>query len=311
MTEQYKEFYQNKYREETSQVHAPADLIERTKAAVRAEEERILIARTAQPGMRQPEMTEPRVTYADYAKYGKTSSLRKWTYPLTAVAALLILVSVSLTMRGLKSGNMAAPAADTAYSGAAYEESAELDTEFAESVAETTVEMVEEEAPAAAAEAPMAEENGVAMEQTVGAAETESAVAEASAADMAPALNDVQKSMNTMDDEALHSPSGTEESEAKREATMSKQDTVAEDSLSDMAAGKNGITMEKVEKKPTFCDLPDVKTYVYEEDFFVRKEKAGWVAYTETENGEGYIFRGEMEDVEEFLEAIRQSLAEL
>ena len=286
------EQYREQYREETAQVHAPIDLIERTKAAVRAEEERIKRERTTQPGMRQPEMPEPRVTYADYAKYGKTSSLRKWTYPLTAAAALLILVSVSLTMRGLKSENMA-PAADTAYSesaesGAAYEESAEFDAGFAEGVAEATVEMADEEAAD--------------MEEAV--AETESAAAEAPAEDRAPSVNETQKAMSAAED-----TSGAEESNAVKEEAKQNQETKREDTLADMAADKDSIIMEKVEKKPAFCDLPDTKTYVYEDEtFMVRKEKAGWVAYVETENGAGYLFRGEMEDVEEFLEAAHEKL---
>lgn len=292
------EQYREKYREETAQVHAPIELIERTKAAVRVEEERLLRARMAQPGMHQPEVIEPRVTYADYAKYGRKSSLRKWTYPLTAAAALLILMSVSLTMRGLKSGNMAAPAADTAYSGsaesgAAYEESAELDLGFAESVAEATVETAEEAdmESAAAAEAP---------------------AAEAPAADMAPVVNETQKAMSAADVTAQDATSGVEGFNAAKEEEKQNQETNREDSFADMAAGKNGIIIEKVEKKPAFCNLSDTKTYVYEEEtFMVRKEKAGWVAYVETENETGYVFRGEMEDVEEFLEAISQSLAEL
>ena len=48
------EQYREQYREETAQVHAPIDLIEKTKAAVRAEEERILRERTAQPEMAGP-----------------------------------------------------------------------------------------------------------------------------------------------------------------------------------------------------------------------------------------------------------------
>lgn len=291
------EQYREQYREETAQVHAPTDLIERTKAAMRVEEERLIRERMAQSGMHQPKMTEPKVTYEDYAKYGRKSSLRKWTYPLTAAAALLILLSVSLTMRGLKSENMAAPAADTSYSGsaesgAAYEESADLDLGFAESVAEATVETAEEEADMApAAEAP---------------------AAEAPAADMAPSVNELQKAMSATADMAENAASDAEESIAAKEEEKQNQEINRVDSLADMAAGKNGITMEKVEKKPAFCDLPDVKTYVYEEEtFIVRKEKAGWAAYVETGNGAGYLFRGEMEDVEEFLEAVRQSLAEL
>ncbi|MBD5508776.1 MAG: hypothetical protein HDR05_12225 [Lachnospiraceae bacterium] len=287
------EQYREQYREETAQVHAPIDLIERTKAAVRAEEERLLRERTAQSGMRQPEMAGPGVTYADYAKYGKTSSIRKWTYPLTAAAALLILVSVSLTMRGLKSENapMAlSPAFDgTAESGAAYEESAEFDAGFAEEAAEATVEMEEEE--------------GADLERAAGA--TESAAAEAPAADMAPAINETQKAMSAADDTA-----GTEGSNAIKEETKQNQETDREeDLLADMAADKDSIIMEKVEKKPAFCDLPDTKTYVHEEEtFIVRKEKAGWVAYVETGNGAGYMFRGDMEDVEEFLEAAYEKL---
>lgn len=287
------EQYREQYRKETAQVHAPMDLIERTKAAVRAEEERILRERTAQPGMRQPEMAGPRVTYADYAKYGKTSSIRKWTYPLTAAAALLILVSVSLTMRGLKSENapMAlSPAFDgTAESGAAYEESAEFDAEFAEEAAEATVEMAEEE--------------GADLERAAGAAE--SAAAEAPAADMAPAINETQKAMSAADD-----TSGVEGSNAIKEEEKQNQETDREeDLLADMAADKDGVMIEKVEKRPAFCDLSDTKTYVYEDEtFIIRKEKAGWVAYVETEKGAGYLFRGEMEDVEEFLEAAYEKL---
>ena len=290
------EQYREQYREETAQVHAPIDLIERTKAAVRVEEERIKRERTVQPGMRQPEMSGSRVTYADYAKYGKTSSLRKWTYPLTAVAALLILVSVSLTMRGLKSGDMA-PAADTSYSGAVYEESADFDAGFAESVAESAMPMEE-----SAAE--MAEEEGADMEPAAGAVETESAVAEAPAEDRVPSVNETQKAMSGAED-----TSGAEQSNAAREEAKQDQETAMEDSLADMAADKESVTMEKVEKRPAFCDLSDTKTYVYEnETFIVRKEKAGWVAYVETENGAGYLFRGEMEDVEEFLEAAYENL---
>ena len=286
------EQYREQYRKETAQVHAPMDLIERTKAAVRAEEERILRERTAQQGMRRPEMAGPGVTYADYAKYGKTSSIRKWTYPLTAAAALLILVSVSLTMRGLKSGDMA-PAADTAYSGmaesgAVYEESAEFDAGLAEEAAEATVEMADEEAAD--------------MEAAV--AETESAAAEAPSEDRAPAINEVQKAMSAAD-----GTSDAGESNAAKEEAKQDQETAMEDSLADMAADRDSVMIEKVEKKPAFCDLPDTKTYVYEEEtFIVRKEKAGWVAYVETENGAGYMFRGEMEDVEEFLEAAYEKL---
>lgn len=283
MAEQYKDSYQNKYREEISQVHAPQSLIERTKAAMREEENRL-----AQAAVQE--------------RQSRKFSARSWAYPLTAAAALLILASVSMTMRGLKSGHKAfAPAADTAYSGAAengavYEESADFDAGFAESVAETTFEMAEEESAD--------------IEPAAGAVETESA-AEAPAEDRAPSLNGAQKAMSTADDMTQSTTSGTEESESRRKNAEQEKKEAIEDSFADMAADKDSIIMEKVEKKPAFCDLPDTKTCVYEEKtFLVRKEKAGWVAFMETENGAGYLFRGEMEEQEEFLEAVSQSLAE-
>lgn len=298
MAEQYKDSYQNKYREEISQIHAPQSLIERTKAAMREEEKRL--AQAAVSG-RGTAVEAIEMTYANDSRQSRKFSVRSLAYPLTAAAALLILASVSMTMRGLKSENMA-PAADTAYSGAAengaaYEESVDFDAGFAESVAETAVEMAEEESAD--------------IEPAAGGVETESAVAEAPAEDRAPALNGAQKAMSKADDMTQSTTSGAEESESRRENAEQEKKEDIEESLADMAADKDSIIMEKVEKKPAFCDLPDAKTCVYEEKtFIVRKEKAGWVAYMETENGEGYLFRGEMEDMEEFLEAVSQFIAE-
>lgn len=302
MAEQYKDSYQNKYREEISQIHAPQSLIERTKAAMREEEKRL--AQAAAPGREAAAGSSAalKMPYANASRQSRKFSTRSWAYPLSAAAALLILASVSLTMRGLKSENMA-PAADTAYSGAAdsgavYEEAA--DEAYEESFAG---------APAAEATVEMAEEESAAMEPTEGAAETESAAAPAE--NRGPALNGAQKAMGTADDMTQSTTSGTEESESRRESAEQEKKEAIEDGFADLALDKDDIIMEKVEKKPAFCDLPDTKTYVYEEKtFLVRKEKAGWVAYVETVNGEGYLFHGEMEDMEEFLEAVSQSLAE-
>ncbi len=143
----------------------------------------------------------------------------------------------------------------------------------------------------------MAEEEGTDLEQAAGV--TENAAAEAPSENRAPAISETQKAMSAADDTA-----GAEEFNAVKEEEKRNQEINREDSFADMAADKDGIIMEKVEKKPAFCDLPDTKTYVYEDEtFIVRKEKAEWVAYVETENGAGYLLRGEMEDVEEFLEA--------
>lgn len=273
------EQYREQYREETAQVHAPTELIERTKAAVRAEEERV---------------------------YGRKSSLRKWTYPLTAAAALLILASVSLTMRGLKSENMSgAPNRvfdGAAESGAAYESAAvseDMDAGYAEGAAEAAAPME--------SVVETAKQEDALLEDTAGAAETESAAADFSSEDRAPSINETQKSKNMTNDEAPRSSADTEESEAKRENTKQTETEMAEDSLADMAAGKGGITditIEKVEEKPAFCDRATTRTRTCEDmTFRVAKEGSAWVAYVEIGRGEGYVLHGEMEDMEEFLEA--------
>lgn len=301
MTEQYKDSYQNKYREEITQIHAPQSLIERTKAAMREEEMRLAQVSVSGKGTAAEALE---MTYANGSRQSRKFSVRSLAYPLTAAAALLILASVSLTMRGLKGTNMA-PAADTAYSGAA--ENAAV---YEESAADAGYEETAIEMPAAETTFEMAEEEGAAMEPAAGAAETESAAAEAPAGDRGPDVN-VHKAMSAAEDMTQSATSNAEESEAMREEAEQEKKEAIEDSLADLAVDKDSIIMEKVEKKPAFCDLPDTKTCVYEDKtFLVREEKAGWVAYVETENGEGYLFRGEMEDMEEFLKAVNQSLAE-
>lgn len=290
MTEQYKDSYQNKYRKEIAQVHAPQSLIERTKAAMRVEEMRL-----AQAAVEEIRLAQAAVGERQSRKF----SVRSFAYPMTAAAAVLILVSVSMTMRGLKSSDMA-PAADTAYSG-----SAENGAVYEAAAADEGYEESPMEMPAAET-----------MDAGAPMMEAEAAAAEAPAEDDAPAVNREHKTMSAANDmiqnQSATAGAGAEESEAEREEAVQEKKEAKEDSLADMAAGKDSIIVEEVEKKPAFCDLPDAQTCVYEEKtFIVRKEKAGWVAYMETENGAGYLFRGEVEDVEEFLEAASQSLAEI
>lgn len=302
--EQYGEQYKKAYREETAQIHAPADLIEKTKAAMRAEEERILRERTAQPGM-----AEPRVTYADYAKYGKTSSLRKWTYPLTAVAALLILVSVSLTMRGLKSES---PAMDGA-SGAAYEESAML-TNMAAEVSEGVAESAEEAMAAESADAGASE---AILESAADV--TESERADTGGALYAPAADMVESAGTSAENDAEAKKSMAQESMEKAE---SADDSEIEDAIANLDASReskeseeslaDNVTVEKVQRKPAFCGRPGTKTYIHEGTVFqVAKDGDAWVAYVEIKSGEGYVLHGEMEDVEEFLEKGYEKLSEV
>ena len=106
MIDQYKE----QYNRETEQIHAPAELIARTKAAMREEERRILqmsasqMAEAETKGIRE-DSGMPSASAGD-RKYVKRSGIQKWAYPLTAAAALFILVSVSMMMKGINSRDM-------------------------------------------------------------------------------------------------------------------------------------------------------------------------------------------------------------
>lgn len=89
------------YNRETSQIHAPADLIRRTKEAVREEEQRLERQRLQQSVAAQPKHS-----------YGK---VHRWALPVAAAAVCLILLNVSGIMFGRSmSKSQLESAADTA-----------------------------------------------------------------------------------------------------------------------------------------------------------------------------------------------------
>lgn len=320
MTEQYKDTYQNKYREETAQIHAPLSLIEKTKAAVREEEKRL--AQTAVLS----------------GKERRAFSVRKWAYPLTAAAAILILASVSLTMRGLKSADMSeAPSAvydGAAESGAAYEASVES--------ADAGYEETAMEAPAA--EAPAAEdsmleemlEEAAAEDVTTDMTEGTTGAGGLSAAQNAGSAGsagagqtnglsqeDVMADMAVPAEEKL-----AEESDVKSEREMAdrisqkgaadaqKQEAVSEQQRGN--ADQDDFTIEKVTRCPVRFNGSDVKIHRYEgkvfrvleADFAGNNLQKAWEAYVEESAGEGYVICGEAESVEDFLAVAYRKLGE-
>lgn len=284
MADQYKDLY----KKEMAQVHAPLDLIERTKAAVREEEARLLKADAAQAA------ASGMTVHAD-EKRTKGSVVYKWAYPLTAAAALFILVSVSLTMKSIKGNSSGA-------GGAVYEESAEADAGFSEEMEMETASTAEEDGAVETAseedaatdlqveESALAEESEdkTFIDAKAGAAQTpEFAKAEAESLDEARSAGEEKQDLNE----------------------MKKMTEEAENILADSACAAKGILIEKAEQKPAFCDLPGTSTQIYEgRIFLVREEGSGWKAYAETAEGNGYVLQGEMEDLEEFLEAGNEEL---
>lgn len=127
----------NQYKEETSQIHAPADLIQRTKQAVREEERRIEQVRAQQTaGVNQawgagqqgikPLVMEKAGMHDGHA--GKPvkqsySKIYKWALPVAAAVLIAVLMNASTMMIGRKfstsqSDSSTNMAADTAGSGA-------------------------------------------------------------------------------------------------------------------------------------------------------------------------------------------------
>lgn len=298
--------YKEQYHKETEQIHAPAELIARTKAAMREEEARIRREFAVQAA--EPKMAETLVMPGERSR---GMNARKWAYPLTAAAALLILVSVSMMTRGLKSGEMAS-------GSPAYEEAA-VETETAEMSGGEGWDGGMTEA-------------GAAMESAEEADEMMSVEADMEAsiyADEAGDMSEPAAESAASDTTVFSKGSGgvpVEKSEAVEKNEQQRKLNDARESLADDAASPaenevqsgiteaetENITIEKVIRRPDFCGQPDTETCVFEgETFQIAKEENGWAAYVETKDKDKYVIRGEAEDLEKFLEAGYRKLQEM
>ena len=289
--------YKEQYRKETEQIHAPAELIARTKAAMREEEARIRRefalqgAGTESRGISA--VAGPAMVLAGGRNYGKGCNVRKWAYPLTAAAALFILVSVSLMMRGLKSGDMAMDMGASETSGGA-----DLDGGMMAAGAAMDFEGTAEMAAAPAAEMEDMSESASAVENAASETAEFSESVQETAVEKAE-LEEARKN------EGQRKFSDTEKNMA--------EDTVPAESgaQSGGVAETESITIERVVKKPDFCGRPDTGKHVFEgQTFQVAEEGSGWMAYAETGDGGKYVIRGEAEDLETFLEMGYQKLLE-
>ena len=289
--------YKEQYRKETEQIHAPAELIARTKAAMREEEARIRRefalqgAGTESRGISA--VAGPAMVLAGGRNYGKGFNVRKWAYPLTAAAALFILVSVSLMMRGLKSGDMAMDMGASETSGGA-----DLDGGMMAAGAAMDFEGTAEMAAAPAAEMEDMSESASAVDNAASETAEFSESVQETAVEKAE-LEEARKN------EGQRKFSDTEKNMA--------EDTVPAESgaQSGGVAETESITIERVVKKPDFCGRPDTGKHVFEgQTFQVAEEGSGWMAYAETGDGGKYVIRGEAEDLETFLEMGYQKLLE-
>ena len=151
----------NQYNKETSQIHAPADLIRRTKEAVREEEQRIA-------GQKMQSMESVRVQSGSVAQSKRSyAKVYRWALPVAAAALCLIMLNVGVMRLGGSMSKMqsdtsmdmalgAAPASDSADNGMGmqfgtaemYEEEAEEPLGKSEAAADTTADIMEQAAAA-------------------------------------------------------------------------------------------------------------------------------------------------------------------
>lgn len=288
--------YKERYKQETEQIHAPVELIVRTKAAMREEEARIrrdLAMQTAGSETGRIQAVSGQTAHpVGGTKYAGHFNVRKWAYPLSAAAAFLILVSVSLMMRGMKSGDMAMsvePSAGMGMESAEMSGREDLDGGIMTAGAVTDFEGTAEAAP---------------MDEMI-AAEEDMAV-ENEISDMAEVSEGAEEAVVEKE----------ESGEAYRDEGQRKFGDTEKNMAQDAACAEGGaqtgdIAIEKVENRPDFCGHPDTKTHVFEgQTFQVAEEENGWAAYAETGDGSKYVIRGEAEDLETFLEMGYQMLSE-
>lgn len=293
MMDQYKE----QYKKETEEIHAPADLIAKTKAAVRQEEARIQRERAAQTaGLGMQAVPAVRRTI------NRGAAARKWAYSLTAVAAIFILISVSLMMRGLGKSS-----SDTA----SYELASEADSGAGEAATE---EALEEAIPEAAVET---ETESEAFDSVASAEETENRTSDRAAATAGVADNTASDLETALTEGAESAANETERAAASKEESVSELGETEDDmwseqekKLADTVA--ESVTIKKVWNKPAFVNRADTELQTFEDMVFqVAQDGDGWIAYVESDTGGGYVIRGEAETMESFLEAGYRRLLEI
>lgn len=287
----------DQYKNETAQVHAPTALIEKTKAAVREEEERIRRERVV-----QIQASAPQVTYADYAAYQKKRSLRKWTYPLTAAAAVVILLSVSLATRGVWTSRFTKNQ-ETADGAVMKKEVPAAEEEASAEIMEGTT------ADDTAGEMNGAADTGSMMESAAEAPAADAEMIEGAAADDTAGEMDGAADIDNMAESAAEAPAADSAGGDMQRDMLQDKDAEKEEIKPFRSVESGCVRVEAVEKKPDFYDNPEAEDVVYEGlTFRVIKEEKGWAAYVEAADETAYVISGTSEELDTFL---KEGYAEL
>lgn len=260
----------DQYKRETSQIHAPAELIQKTRLAMQQEEQRLRESAQRAGGQDTAVGTQGE-TAADrvYKGHKSVHQIYKWTLPLSAAAAVLILVSVSAVMRSGKSGDSASDmTTDSGYEN-------ELDIE-------NSIKPDRKDAEESSVDYAMAES------------------ADAAAEDMEPS-----EAVESTADEELEAAESMEDMESQISASVKELEESKGTDGSTVNEGVAGTEIEitEVDEEPDFYDDPDTECYLYENLLFWanQDESRGWFAYVGV-RGDKYVIVSTIKDQEEFLE---------
>ncbi len=294
----------NQYKEETSQIHAPADLIQRTKQAVQEEERRIqqkCVQQTAQTaGGRQTTWDAGRQTAdwrtmekperhddsADRPRRRNYSKVYKWALPAAAAIFIVVLINASTMIIGRK---FSASQSDTSMDLAAgmaggAEESGAYDL--------APVEVTEEAA--------QADTDGGIDKSFADSGFAEDSVAEA------------EESVAAADEEALDEMYD-EGATVEAPAAAAEHDSVdsAENKSNISEGGAGELTIQEVEEKPEFCDNKNTRCIdSHGLQFYVAREWGNqWKAYVCIDET-GYVITGSGQGIAD-REAFAQKAYEL
>lgn len=266
----------DQYKNETSQIHAPADLIRRTKEAVREEEQRIL-----RETQQLKPMVQPKRPYA---------KVYRWALPVVAAAAVCLVVFNLSVMRFGRSMDGSATSAPTeTASGAA--ETNDMEIQLG------ALDMAED---AAAADEPIDKGEGSIMDMTQGAVAetTEAAEAEEYEGDNSDA--DRYAEATTSAEDNGYGDSAYEETEKKQES-----------SYIDSIYGSR-LWIEKVDEAPSFYEGRGTEHLtVHGVNIYVAQDTDGtWIAYAR-KSGQRYLISGELTENDIDREAFAEEAYEL
>lgn len=261
-----------RYNKETSQIHAPADLIQRTKEAMRAEEARLQQAAPANMADRA-------------ARGGYMGKVRRWALPLTTAAAVVILVSVSTVMQSVKNdssmaGDMASP-----------ESGADSDMLLSEGENDMPLQFANEDSVVEAA----VESNEIAAQDVMPEEEKKAGMEKYEA----PAEESVEEETESAEAENFAETENFAEDKFA-DASDHVEAGLAEASKS---TGAVGIAVTEVDEAPAFYDSADTEQVTFHNVLFYvsQEDSEGICAYAEV-NDKRYLITGESMEQEELLE---------